>query len=521
MAKEKYKPLSFSTTMRNPNRIADFLKCLIPFEGMLLTKDVIGNVVRKVIREKIYRPNYIGKKLELSDIYQSEDEYFSEDQLEDIISHSPQKHKESGLDAGWPSRFDTWYKLPMEFGFVKYAMDSKIEISATGHMLVDAVNETPINEQKIQNIFLNSLVKYQTHNPYRKNKSDNVPLVLLLQVLQMLHDNDSDSTGVFRQELGFFICWTNNDAKALYDTIMMFREKYSFRHYTDELVYDECLRIMHYTSVKDKNYIKKEKVTGEAIDEYIRKMRSTGLISLRGNGRFIDFNKLEIKKIEYVLNEYATYTLFSNKTAYFEYMGNIDPTIMEIQTDESVDLDYIRQKTLLEYAKKYDKQSIFIELRNVCYKKESKDPVFRVISEPARFEFLTSISLLQNFKEIKVLPNYAIDDGGPPTCTASGGKADIVCTDGNSQELVEVTLMCGRQQVNNEMLPISRHLSEAKKDNENTIAIFVAPRIHEDVRRYIGFIKFTEELEIKAFDINEFMDELNNYASFRNMISDL
>ena len=134
---------------------------------------------------------------------------------------------------------------------------------------------------------------------------------------------------------------------------------------------------------------------------------------------------------------------------------------------------------------------------------------------------MTSISLLQNFKEIKVLPNYAIDDGGLPTCTASGGKADIVCTDGNSQELVEVTLMCGRQQVNNEMLPISRHLSEAKKDNENTIAIFVAPRIHEDVRRYIGFIKFTEELEIKAFDINEFMDELNNYASFRNMISDL
>ncbi len=26
----------------------------------------------------------------------------------------------------------------------------------------------------------------------------------------------------------------------------------------------------------------------EAVDEYIRKMRITGLISLRGNGRFID-----------------------------------------------------------------------------------------------------------------------------------------------------------------------------------------------------------------------------------------
>lgn len=40
MAKERekeYKPLSFSTTMRNPARIADFLNCILPFEGQILT----------------------------------------------------------------------------------------------------------------------------------------------------------------------------------------------------------------------------------------------------------------------------------------------------------------------------------------------------------------------------------------------------------------------------------------------------------------------------------------------------
>ena len=44
MAKAKYKPLSFTTTMRNPERIPAFLKCLSIFEGQTLTKDIIKTV---------------------------------------------------------------------------------------------------------------------------------------------------------------------------------------------------------------------------------------------------------------------------------------------------------------------------------------------------------------------------------------------------------------------------------------------------------------------------------------------
>ena len=48
------KPLSFSTTMRNPERIAGFLNCIIPFEGQVLTNDIIHEIVVKVITEKLY-----------------------------------------------------------------------------------------------------------------------------------------------------------------------------------------------------------------------------------------------------------------------------------------------------------------------------------------------------------------------------------------------------------------------------------------------------------------------------------
>lgn len=518
MAREKFKPLSFSTTMRNPDRIAGFLNCLLPYEGQILTNELILGIVRKVIKEKLYRPNYISKVAELNEVYMDDDLSFSDEQLDEIISNSPQKHKEAGFDWGWASRFDTWYKLPMEFGFVRYAMDSEIVISEVGHMLIDALKEIPINENIIQNVFLNSMMKYQVNNPFRKNKSDNVPLLLLLQILEKLHEDDAESTGIFRQELSFLICWTNNDADKLYRQIKSFRSKHNFGQYTDELIYAECLKMMGYTKESDKNYIKMEKITGEAVDEYIRKMRSTGIISLRGNGRFIDFNRIEINKVHYVLNNYRNYKLYSGKNEYFEYMGQIDPNIMDIRKDEATDENGLREATLKRYAKAYSREDIFIELHNVCFNKESKDPVFRLISDPARMEFLTSIALLQSFKELKVYPNYNIDDEGLPTCTASGGMADIVCVDKVSHALVEVTLMCGRQQVNNEMLPVSRHLAEAVKEYENTVAVFVAPRIHEDVRRYIGFIKFDEGLNIEAYGINEFLDALSNFETMDEMV---
>lgn len=54
MAREReaeYKPLSFSTTMRNPARIADFLKCILPYEGQTLTNEIIMSVASSLIKK--------------------------------------------------------------------------------------------------------------------------------------------------------------------------------------------------------------------------------------------------------------------------------------------------------------------------------------------------------------------------------------------------------------------------------------------------------------------------------------
>ena len=187
--KAEHKPLSFSTTMRNPERMAGFLNCIKPFEGMILTNEVIMKIVYKVIEGKLYTPVYVNRSPVLKGIFKDEDLTYSKNQINEIIKNSPQNHKEAGFEHGWPSRFDTWYKLNKEFGFMYYEMNKKIEISSCGHMLCDAYRSDEENSgQKIQNVFLNALMKYQTNNPFRKNANENVPVILLLKVIKLLKD---------------------------------------------------------------------------------------------------------------------------------------------------------------------------------------------------------------------------------------------------------------------------------------------------------------------------------------------
>ena len=145
--------------------------------------------------------------------------------------------------------------------------------------------------------------------------------------------------------------------------------------------------------------------------------------------------------------------------------------------------------------------------------------MLKLLPGPVRLEFLTSIAMVQNFENLDVTPNYTIDDEGLPTNTASGGKADIVCFDKAYQSLIEVTLMCGRQdQVNNEIVPIRRHLLEEKKSYEKTFSVFVAPKIHEDTKEMAEWYKFKENLDIVTYDVDEFVDKIKREDKISKML---
>ena len=508
---EERKPLSFSTTMRNPKRIAGFISCLIPFENQLLTSELIHKIVGNVIKNKLYKTMYENSVPRYKMIFVDEDEQFSDTDVEDIIANSPQKHKEAGFSYGWDSRFDTWFKLPMEFGFVQYAMNKPLRISNTGHMLIDAYQEIPINNIKIQNVFLNALMKYQSSNPFRRNANDNVPLILLLNLLKLLkEDPEENGAGISRQEIPILFCWQNNNYNKLYSYIKENRKEKCF-NYSNEFIYERCLELLEADNSK-RNRFKMSQICGEAVDEYIRKMRSTGIISLRGNGKFIDINTIESDKIEYIINNYTEYTSYSDINEYYSYMGNIDSKILDMHQAETIDLSDIRKQTLLRYAEEYSVAKVFEELNKVCNKRDSVDPVLKFINEPTRLEFLVSIALVQQFKELDVNPNYSVDDEGLPTFTAGGGVADIECYDNDYNSYYEVTLMRGRaEQVNNEIIPIRRHLIEAKEKMSNIFSVFIAPIIHADTKEITEWYKHKDNIDILTFDINQFIEKITQY----------
>lgn len=503
------KPLSFSTTMRNPERIAGFLNAVLPFEGQILTNEIINEVAIKLITEKLYfTQKYEMKIPKYKEIYKNPDLSFTRQQVEDIIKNSPQEHKEAGFDRGWPSRFDTWYEFPQELGFIRYEMNKQIQISQTGHMLVDAFKEEQPNNEKIQAVFLNAMMKYQTNNPFKKNLNANCPLILLLQSIMILKEIDSNSAGVHRQELPLFICWPNNDANKVVEKILELRKKYRFS-ITNEVIYEVCMNLLNAGEDK-KNLYKISKITGEAVDEFIRKMRITGIFSLRGNGRFLDINNYEKDTIEYILSNYSNYSFYTNKDEYFQYVSNIDANILKFKKSEIADKADVKEQALIKWANIFTKEEVEKELTALNKNIESKNAILRVIDKPTRLEFLTSISLKQHFEDVKIIPNYKIDDEGLPTFTAAGGIADIECFDKDCNPIVEVTLMTSKSQAVNEIPGITRHVKDRQIQYENTkvFAVFIAPTIHADAQYMIEFSKFRDNIDIIPYTIIEYINKL-------------
>lgn len=519
MAAPQYKPLLYTTTMRNPGRLKFMLFVLAKFEGCVLNDNLATKICGETIRYGLYRP--MKKTLEVKQKWQStsqgefSDYQLSDDEVQTMLILNPQSHKEAGFAKGWPSRFATIYDLTKELGLAYYWSGEPIVISDLGKHLLKSISveidesnsfitaeiEHPEYEQQV---FLQALAKSQRKNPFVRVLNDNIPLILLLQVIRLLNaDCKQNGCGISRKELPLLIFWKNNDAQALYNRIVKLREIYGYNP-SDEVIADICLNEIMGGGFKE---FKVKSILDEYPDEFIRKMRMTGLISIRGAGRFLDVNKNETQKIDYVLSHYAKYTHYYDERAYFDYMAELDPNLINIQ---SRPIDVTNSETLLnDWLNVYTWQNIKKELNNLSSKKASSDSVLKLLAAPSRLEFLMALAIKSKMPNVRVIPNYSCDDTGLPTSTAGGNKGDIECYEQKHGILVEVTMAMGRTQTMMEVWPIERHLDELRKDCEAQ-CIFVAPSIFPDSKKQIQFVLFQSkgEKRIRPYSISELIDYL-------------
>ena len=129
----EYKPLLYTTTVRNPERIKYNLFVLKKFENQILTNELATSVVGELIKYGLYRPMKVSANVKSIWKQTSGGElavsFLDDKTVSKIIEDNPQKHKEAGFDWGYPSRFATIFDLAKEFGFVYFKTGEKIEFS--------------------------------------------------------------------------------------------------------------------------------------------------------------------------------------------------------------------------------------------------------------------------------------------------------------------------------------------------------------------------------------------------------
>ena len=350
------------------------------------------------------------------------------------------------------------------------------------------------------------MAKSQRNNPFVRVLNENIPLILLLETIKKLNaDPEFNNTGISRKELPLLIFWKNNNAETLYQRIKKLRADFRYNP-SDEVIIDICTKEI----LPDFKKFKPKSIVSEYPDEFIRKMRLTGLISLRGAGRFIDINHNEDERVEYVLSHYSRYQKYETEKAYFDYMAQIDENLFAISP---IVADATRSEELLQnWVTTYDWKSIKSELNILSTRsRTSKDEVLKFLPNSVRLEFLTALAIKSQMPEVRVIPNYPCDDEGLPTSTAGGAgdKGDIECFEKTNGILVEVTMAEGRVQTTMEVWPISRHLEAFQsRYTSSSQCIFIAPSIFKDSERQIAYVKHTDNLTIRPYKIDDFISYL-------------
>ena len=371
------------------------------------------------------------------------------------------------------------------------------------------------NKHLEQVIFSNALIKYQTQNPFTKVLNDTKPTILLLKTIKLVNELSRRDSGLSIKEIPIFICWRDNDHETLAQRIIQLRRDHGFNP-SDETILDICSNYLDGTKRAPNTLL------GYAKDEVIRKMRLTGLFSIRGGGRFISINQQQNDYIDYIFENYSEIINFNSKDEFYNYISVFDSSLAKLHSlydkpTKSSEHDQLKWIDALGGWENIQK-----ELLN-CISNRPKDvnPTLKYIEKSLRFEWLVGLAIKCKFSNIEVEQSCSIDDQGLPEGFASG-VADIKCIFNNKILLFEPTTSNGTQQHFMESAAIQRHLMdeiEKNSPNFNISTFLLAPKIAYDSQLQADHVKkygakrrknTYKSLNVNCIDVESFIYKLNS-----------
>lgn len=511
------KPWSISTTVRNPERIRNFLKVLKLLEGKPFNADNQEKYQVLLIQHKFYKPTNISAKFQkyydnpgLEMPYEVAENIFHHQQYEDPAMRGRQSVNPIN-----------------KLGF-------SIARERAGNIVITELGNRFIARQyDIGYIFFKSLVKLQFPNPWSDDFStklgfDVQPLIATMHLINKVNEK-SDKSGLTQTEFCLFIPTLIN-----YTFIDDYVEKvfqYRKEKNKDKFI-EDFAKEFYQTKKPTEKQIKNFYEYGDNIMRYFRLAKYFKVATDKfGADWRIDIEPTRKIEIDLILKKISGQSLkFKNTEDYLNYISDI--SLPKLPSEDLENLKAIA-KSLVEGISKFAKENnislseqekkileakftafskseiekfisdvrqvnlALIERQsksNLLYNTEKLKNIIadlknsKVIKKyaPEQFEKIIAEALKIINDEIKIQPNYPVDDHGEPIDHASGGKPDIECYYKSYNAICEVTLDSSRNQWIRESQPVMRHLWEFEKSSSHTTnyCLFIAPKIHTDTVFY-------------------------------------
>lgn len=498
------KPWSITTTVRNPERIRDFLSVLQKMESDVWDRSNQRKFQILLIQYKKYGAGeiqfYKGLSKEQMALMDTPNP-ISFEQAEKILDL---KNYIGGGDMRGRQSFNPLKKM----GLAYIDNENKIRISDFGkYFLHDSYD--------LGEVFFRSLLKWQLPNPdamdYKASDGYNIkPFVAILHLINEVNKickiKQTKIKGISKLEFELFglTLFNFNDIQK------QAKKLYNFRINHENL-----------NTAKEKESFVKLFIDNELsdidgldnLDDYadnaIRYFRLTRYIYLRGNGFYIDLEPRRIVEINALLStDNASVKTFDNEIEYRKYLCDFTKPILPWENkNELLKIAELTTNDILEYQKALQKKTILFldfnfldfnqlnynELKNYVqnlrdYRKtlQQTEVYFdaQQISEIEKYqceltnifkskgkksvelEKLCTLALNALDDAISINPNYPVGDDNEPTFSAPANKPDIECYYQNFNAICEVTMLTNRQQWYAEGQPVMRHLRDFENKNQ-------------------------------------------------------
>lgn len=557
---------SISTSIRNPERIPDFMRAIALMEGrtwdVQAQADYYIHQIALRIRSKIRRSNLSAESLAALD---SPTETITFDQAKKIYEEN------NYVGDGMRGRQDI--KVLSNLGLVDKS--EKVVITSLGRAFLN-------NEVELSEVILNFDFKWQVPEPehtlYTSENGYGIrPFIGTLALINKVNDlwslEGNKPVGLTWAEFCTFaltlthyskidewahtIVTNRNKVISLKSNAKENKEKSLLDSFLEQLLEEGDILETVKNTLKDYG------------DNAFRYFKQTRMLKLRGGGFHVDISEVsllqakmlieaeEYKPINFVdASEYRNFmqdlTSFRPPWANLDKLRQIEIELEKLLRNQGVSPDtlpllktsttipsLLRESPRIAALRKtltdLNLQELAVRatsadfLRSCAFdyeklrrKKDITEAEEKKLKKPVQLEYLSFKAFLSMNDLLQIKPNYPTDDEGNPLFTAGAGVADLEVFYKDFNLICEVTMLTDRSQWVAEGQPVQRHLFEftQKYSDKVAIGVFLAPTVHPDTRNtfkqaFYGGYGSADSLRIVPFDFNTWIRIITQLSDAR------